>query len=329
MQPKVSVIMPAYNCEHLIGNAIESVLRRQAYENLELIIIDDNSNDSTWDLINNLRHTYPQIIAQKNDRAKGPSGARNVGLLSASGEYISFLDADDIWLPGHLNKGVAFLQEHPNIDVVFYNFNIVNYNSGEIIANWFSEREFTGSLRTKEIKGGYQLVDDDLVCALLSESFLHLQSMILRKAVCWSILFNENISRAEDRDFGIRLCVEANASFAYHPSVTGVYYRYPHSLTSKSLDNELSTVDANIYLLKSYLNCPKFRENSAFMQNSLHHKYLSKAFLHRKKSEYKAAAVAALLGMKHKIGYKSIKELFKIGYAYLALKNKRQNGRLG
>lgn len=312
--------MPAYNCEKIISNAVESVTEGQAYENLELIIIDDNSTDSTWNLITKLQNTYPQIVVKKNDRSKGPSGARNVGLLTASGEYLSFLDADDVWLPGHLNYGVAFLQQHPDIDVVFYNFNIVDYNSGQIIANWFSEREFTENLRIKEMADGYHLIDDDLVCALLSESFLHLQSMILRTTVCRSILFNENISRAEDRDFGIRLNVEANASFAYHPSVTGIYYRHPTSLTSQSLDNKLSTIDANIYLLSTYLSCPKFKKHSTYMQHILYRKYLSKAFLHRKKSEYRAAAVAALLSMNHKIGYKAIKELLKIGYAYLALK---------
>lgn len=317
MPPKVSVIMPAYNCEHLIQNAIKSVFEDQEYENIELIIIDDNSTDSTWHLINKLQGNYPQIITKKNNRKKGPSGARNVGLLIASGEYLSFLDADDAWLPGHLNSGIKFLQQHANIDVVFYNFNIVDYNSGEIITNWFSVREFTEKLKSNEMPGGYQLIEDDLFCALLDESFLHLQSMILRKGVCRSILFNENISRAEDRDFGVRLSAEANASFAYHSAVTGIYYRYPNSLTSHSLDNELSTIDANIYLFKSYLSCPQYKEHSSYLQHILHRKYLSKAFLHRKKYEYQAAAVSILLSIKHKMSFKAIKELFKITYAYL------------
>lgn len=93
MQPKVSVIVPAYNCEKYIGKCIESICN-QTYSNIEILIINDGSKDNTKDVINSFVNKDNRIvyIEQKNS---GPSAARNAGLDNASGEYVMFVDSDD------------------------------------------------------------------------------------------------------------------------------------------------------------------------------------------------------------------------------------------
>jgi len=108
-------MMPAYNAEQFIGQAIESVLA-QSYPYWELIIVNDGSTDSTADIAG--RRTDPRIklIHQPNG---GESAARNTALRYMQGEFVAFLDADDIYLPHHLELTAGYLQTHPEYDGVY------------------------------------------------------------------------------------------------------------------------------------------------------------------------------------------------------------------
>ena len=94
-QKKVSVIMPTYNRENFISNAIKSIIK-QKYNNIEIIIVDDGSNDNSQTVVNRLKEQYSNILYYHNERAKGPSGARNTGIIKSCGDYLSFLDSDDV-----------------------------------------------------------------------------------------------------------------------------------------------------------------------------------------------------------------------------------------
>ena len=106
---QVSVIIPTYNRGGIIKDAIDSVLS-QDYENFELIIIDDGSNDHTSDVLNAYGDEI-KIFFQKN---KGVSAARNRGIAEATGQFIAFLDSDDIWLPQKLSVQVDFFNRMPD-----------------------------------------------------------------------------------------------------------------------------------------------------------------------------------------------------------------------
>jgi glycosyltransferase involved in cell wall biosynthesis len=95
--PKISVIIPCFNAEQYIVAAVHSVLA-QNWPNLEIVVVDDGSSDHSAELV---RNTFPEVrlIQQTN---QGVAAARNNGLTQAQGDWIAFLDADDIWLPGKL-----------------------------------------------------------------------------------------------------------------------------------------------------------------------------------------------------------------------------------
>lgn len=111
----VSIMMPAYNAERYLGEAIESVLA-QTYPDWELIIVNDGSSDRTPEIALNYTDPRIRIIHQSNG---GESIARNTALRHMRGEFVAFLDSDDAFLTRHLELGVAYLNDHPDYDGVY------------------------------------------------------------------------------------------------------------------------------------------------------------------------------------------------------------------
>lgn len=95
---KVSIITPTYNSERFIEETITSILN-QTYTNWELILIDDASTDKTVKIINQFVKSNPQIYLLQNSKNRGAAISRNKGIEAAKGDFIAFLDADDLWEP--------------------------------------------------------------------------------------------------------------------------------------------------------------------------------------------------------------------------------------
>ncbi|WP_161495004.1 glycosyltransferase family 2 protein [Caulobacter sp. BP25] len=110
-RPLVSVVIPAYNASRTIIKTIASA-QNQIFDNIEIIVINDGSTDNTLDLLKDLARSEPRlhIISQDNS---GVAAARNAGIHKARGKYIAPLDADDIWLPEHIEQQVQLLELHP------------------------------------------------------------------------------------------------------------------------------------------------------------------------------------------------------------------------
>lgn len=105
----VSVIMPSWNTERFIAQSIESVIR-QTYENWELVIVDDCSTDNTEEVVKGFKD--PRIKYFKNEKNSGAALTRNRALREAQGEWVAFLDSDDLWAPEKLEKMLGFMTEH-------------------------------------------------------------------------------------------------------------------------------------------------------------------------------------------------------------------------
>lgn len=132
---KVSVIIPVYNGERYIVQAIESVLS-QTYENFEVIIVNDGSMDNSYEKIEPfLKQRNIKYIEQKN---KGVAAARNTAIKNSSGELIAFLDQDDLWLPEKLEIQVDYLRRHSEVGLVHSNISYINEcpDIAETPQNW-------------------------------------------------------------------------------------------------------------------------------------------------------------------------------------------------
>ncbi len=108
MNDKVSIIVPVKNAASYIADTIASVLR-QSYENYELILVDDGSEDESVKIMNVYASDRVSIITNTN--TKGAAGARNTGIGKASGRYIAFIDADDLWTEDKLSKQIGFMHK--------------------------------------------------------------------------------------------------------------------------------------------------------------------------------------------------------------------------
>ncbi|MBD2200065.1 MULTISPECIES: glycosyltransferase family 2 protein [Calothrix] len=112
---KVSVIVPVYQVEKYIHETISSILQ-QTWQDFELLIIDDESRDRSIEICREFTDSRIKIISQKN---RGLAGARNTGIRHAQGEYLAFLDSDDLWLPQKLEKHLHHLENNPTIGISF------------------------------------------------------------------------------------------------------------------------------------------------------------------------------------------------------------------
>ena len=111
--PLVSVVMPAYNAQEYIEVAIRSVLS-QTFSDFELLVVDDGSIDQTAEIIQRLAEEDERIVFLKNDQNSGVSATRNYAILQAKGEWIAFLDSDDLWRKDKLEKQLKLLQSYPD-----------------------------------------------------------------------------------------------------------------------------------------------------------------------------------------------------------------------
>ena len=104
----ISVIIPVYNKERYLSNAIESIIN-QSYNDWEIVLVDDCSTDNSAKIISKYTAAHPNIIYHKQDKNGGAAVARNTALTLAKGRYVAFLDADDEWLPNKLEKQLDFM----------------------------------------------------------------------------------------------------------------------------------------------------------------------------------------------------------------------------
>lgn len=108
MNPLVTVITPTFNSEQFISSTIESVLN-QSFKNWELIVVDDNSSDTTCEIVKGYTYQYCKIKLIKLNQNKGAAHARNTALKNSSGRFIAYLDSDDLWHQDKLKEQIEFM----------------------------------------------------------------------------------------------------------------------------------------------------------------------------------------------------------------------------
>lgn len=134
-KPLVSVVVPCYNGEKYITTLLNSILT-QDYENIELIVINDGSTDSTLPILKSYKENFKKqrikyiIISQDN---KGAAGAINAGIKVVSGDYLTFIDCDDYISEDSISKRVSYLEKHKDIDVVWSPAAVVNLETGGVV----------------------------------------------------------------------------------------------------------------------------------------------------------------------------------------------------
>lgn len=232
-QPLVSVIMPAYNAEKYIAEAIESVMN-QTYNHYELIIINDNSSDQTQQVIDKYAKSNPKIISLSNSENLKLSHTLNRGIKIAQGKYVARVDADDRSFPDRIEKQVVFMERNPEIGISGGTMEIID-EKGELIG----ERR-------------YNLTDKNIRRKIFRYSpFCH-PSVIIRKDVLeLSGDYNSNFNPAEDYELYFRIGL--HSKFANLRDKLIQYRVVTSSMTSSQLrEMEFQTIKARRMNYQSY-----------------------------------------------------------------------------
>ena len=129
--PLVSIVIPAYRSGELIKEAIQSVFN-QSYENYELIIVDNNANEETKEVIQEMIAESNKKIRLVYESVQGNSSARNKGILEAKGSYIAFLDDDDMMHPWRIESQLSIALLHPEASIIYGGLDVCSYNGKEI-----------------------------------------------------------------------------------------------------------------------------------------------------------------------------------------------------
>ena len=201
MNPEISVIMPVYNGERYIREAVESVLH-QTFSDWELIIVNDSSTDGTEKILESF--SDPRIKVLKNNRNLGSVGSRNKAFLVARGEFIAILDADDIAMPARFEEQVKFLRFHPDVGLVASLVKIIGEDGVQI-----------GRVM-KDITP-----PEKAPMKILFHNFLAFSSVMMRKDAMPEIPFDENAVPVED--VALYLKILPHSKFATLPKVLTSY----------------------------------------------------------------------------------------------------------
>jgi len=202
----VSVIIPCFNYARYLPAAIDSLLN-QTYVNWEAIIINDGSTDETEKIASKFSETDSRIKYIHLEH-RGPSSARNAGLKTAQGEFIQFLDADDLLEARKLEAQIKFFNEHPGADIVYGN------------VRYFSDRKPNEHLLSMD---GYNREwmpkvsgkGDEILKFLIQSNIMVISSPLLRRRVIEITgVFDDNLRASEDWDIWIR-CALNEFSFNY------------------------------------------------------------------------------------------------------------------
>lgn len=127
---KISIITATYNSEELIKSTYESIVS-QDYKNWEWLVTDDCSNDNTWSILEIISRNDPRVTIYKNDTNSGAAVSRNNSMLHAKGDFLSFIDSDDLWLNGKLKRQLDFMESN-KVDFSFTAYELIDQHGNKL-----------------------------------------------------------------------------------------------------------------------------------------------------------------------------------------------------
>lgn len=234
----ISVVIPCYNGEKFLEDAVKSI-NQQTYLPQEIIIVNDGSTDCSVDIIERLKNSSQVKIKSIDQVNCGVSSARNVGIATASCEWIAFLDVDDIWLPTMLETKVKFAQIH-------------NMKSGLICSNYYvdsiddSHKKHNGSI-VAEMAHDRVMEGHDFQVLLLKENFIGTATIMMfnRQSALLIGGFDSFLKHSEEFDFILRLACCYDVAVLSEP------------LALKRHHGENLSDDKELYFYSHYFSCKR------------------------------------------------------------------------
>ena len=237
--PKISVVIPVYNGSKYIEETLNSVLN-QSYKDFEIIVIDDGSTDNTSEIVNR----FPSPVRLIQNKHNGKSFSRNIGIRAARGELISFVDADDLWMPNKLEVQIEYLKNHPEFEWIYSDCYIFEGSSEHIVDIW--------SRTAKKIYSGNilkQLLND---CLIPSPT-----PMVSRRIFDDVGFFDETFLRHQPEDWDMWLRIASRYPIGSINEPLALLRKHENSLTAK--EDPLKTFEGIMYVVQRAISRDKER----------------------------------------------------------------------
>jgi GT2 family glycosyltransferase len=262
--PRVSIIIPTYNCARFIKQALNSALA-QAYTDSEILVVDDGSTDDTKSIVDR----YGQKVRYLYQNNKGVSSARNLALSKATGEFIAYLDADDAWYPQKLERQVAFLDANKECGFVHSEISVINEQDEVTHVRFNRETQ-------RQVPQGYCLLD------LIKQS--HIQTLTVlerRKCIDRIGVFDERLRTHEDYIRWIQIAM-AGWAIGYLAEPLAMYRWREGSLMANEirLNEDLERIFEILLSEKSLASCHG-EDAATFVRTRLYDVRRHLAYLHR------------------------------------------------
>lgn len=231
-EPQVSIIMPVYNGEKYVVEAIESILN-QSYKDYEIIIVNDGSTDNTFDKIRSyLQLSNTKYVEQRN---RGLPAALNTGIKASSGEYIAFLDCDDVWLPHKLDMQVVFMKEHPEVGLVHGNISYIDQYGTPFTPDSPYETDISGNCFPELFMGNRIAV----------------LTVLMKKECIRKVgFFSENLKYADDYDMWLR--ISRHYPLGHIDKCLAVYRKHPGGISSNIIAHNADVLEVLGRTLKQF-----------------------------------------------------------------------------
>ena len=188
VSPLLSIVIPAYDVAPYVREAVDSALA-QTHPHVEVVVVDDGSTDSTGSIL----ESYGDRIVLIQQQNRGLAGARNTGIAHATGSYLGWLDADDIWYPQRAQLAIDYLESHPGVAAVTTDAYILD---GSTITDRQYYRDF--------LKRGFPAPQDQL-STMIDHNFMFVGTIVRASVMRRYGGFDETLRRSEDYDLWMRL----------------------------------------------------------------------------------------------------------------------------
>jgi glycosyltransferase involved in cell wall biosynthesis len=233
MENGISIIIPTYNRQKFVKEAIQSVLDQNYEGKLEIIISDDGSTDETLAIVESFGNKIKLLRKPESCTTQGVASTRNRGIKAATQPFICFLDSDDFYLPGHLKKMAIELKNKPELGFAFCRILEVKEEDGKnLFRRWTHQK----------------IYKHDIANPVVSRiRVVHTNSFIFRKEVFDKVgYFNESYSNGEDGDLWMRISEQYKGTFSDH---YGAVYRTKHSINqlTRNCKNQLQNCYLDIH----------------------------------------------------------------------------------
>lgn len=298
--PKASIVIPAYNASAYITKTLDSILS-QSMEDFECLVIDDGSTDNTADLVAAYKDQRIRFLRHANSGR--PAIPRNQGLINARGKYIFIFDSDDIMLPDKLQMTVAALDAHPDVDMVFTNFQSID-DKGELLNPNYLEEYDTLLRLLPDRNSEVNLLDPStLFNAIIHTNFIGTSSVALRRsALGQEHRFDHRLKNSEDRLFWTRFLKKHKAIF-----INKVLHQYRILDTGISRQSFIKRGPAKIQGLKYIRELCDTAYQKKCVSQQIASDYAVLSAEYRRQGDYLKAIKAAMQSIKWGINVQALK----------------------